>query len=404
MGEAGCRIIISKEEARGFLVSYHNLNRIEAFEGMEGVLKCFNRIKSIQYDPLDVVGKNPDLVLQSRVAGYKPELLYDLLYRQHKLIDGFDKEMCIYAASEFTSFARVRAASGRSTMNALAYRGQLEALELLDEVRGFIKKNGITGSKDLSIGGGQTGRWGHKKLSSAALDYLYSIGELSVKEKRGVQKYYDFTENVVPKEYLQKEDFVSDDDFLDWYVGRRVRAVGLLWNKKGGAWQGHYLSDANARQKALKRLLEKSELKQVYVEGIDTPFYYPAESEGFFDLHTNKSHVRFLAPLDNFLWDREMTKRLFDFEYRWEVYTPASKRKYGYYVLPVLYGTSLVARFEPERSIKGEAFAIKHWWWEPSAVVTDELLEQVQQAIRDFAAYLSVPCKDSYIDVIMKQV
>lgn len=403
MGEAGCRIIISKEEARGFLVSYHNLNRIEAFEGMEGVLKCFNRIKSIQYDPLDVVGKNPDLVLQSRVAGYKPELLYDLLYRQHKLIDGFDKEMCIYAASEFTSFARVRAAYGRSTMNTLAYRGQLKALELLDEVRGFIKKNGITGSKDLSIGGGQTGRWGHKKLSSAALDYLYSIGELSVKEKRGVQKYYDFTENVVPKEYLQKEDFLSDDDFLDWYVGRRVRAVGLLWNKRGGAWQGHYISDAKARQKALERLLEKKELKQVYVEGIDDPFYYPTEAEGFFNVHNNKSYVRFLAPLDNLLWDREMTKRLFDFEYRWEVYTPASKRKYGYYVLPVLYGTSLVARFEPERSKKGEAFVIKHWWWEPSAAVTDELLEQVQQAIRDFAAYLSVPCKDSYIDVIMKQ-
>lgn len=404
MGEPSGKNLISKEEARSFLVSYHNLNRIETFEGMDGVIKCFDRIKSIQYDPLDVVGKNPDLVLQSRVARYKPELLYDLLYRQHKLIDGFDKEMCIYATSEFASFARIRSACGRSTMNALAYRGQLDALKLLDEVREYVNQNGMTGSKDLSIGGGQTGRWGHKKLSSAALDYLYSIGELSVKEKRGVQKYYDFTENVVPEEYLRKEDFISDDAFMEWYVRRRVQSVGLLWDKRGGAWQGHYISDANARKKALERLQKKNEIKQVYVEEVDSPFYYPAGAEGFFYIHNNKNYVRFLAPLDNLLWDREMTKRLFDFDYRWEVYTPVSKRKYGYYVLPVLYGTSLVARFEPEKRKQGEAFGIKNWWWEQSAAVTDELLEQVQQAIRDFAAYLSVPCRDSYNDVIMKQV
>lgn len=392
---------ISIEEARRFLVNYHNLNRASEINGTDGVIQCFQRIKSIQYDPLDVVGRNADLVLQSRVSGYKPEMLHDLLYNQHEMIDGFDKEMCIYATNEFHHFARVRKAHSESSKATLAYRGQLGALEILDDVREYIKLNGLTSTKDLSIGESRASRWGHKKLSSAALDYLYCTGELCVKEKRGVQKYYDFSENVIPKELLKKADFNNDEDFLEWYIKRRIQCVGLLWNKRGGAWQGHYLSDIKIREEVLKRLVDKNELKVIHIEGIEAPFYYPYEAECFFNTFEDKNYVRFIAPLDNILWDREMTRKIFEFNYSWEVYTPVDKRKYGYYVLPVLFGSKLIARFEPEKSKKNEPFTIKKWWWEPGVTVTDEMLDQIQHSIQDFARYLSVPCKDKYPDVIM---
>jgi len=189
---------------------------------------------------------------------------------------------------------------------------------------------------------------------------------------------------------------------IEWYIKRRVQAVGLIWNRRGGAWQGHYLSDSKVREKILGQLLEKDELRMVYIEGINEPFYYPADAECYFNSF-DKNYVRFLAPLDNMLWDRELVSKLFDFDYRWEVYTPADKRKYGYYVLPVLYGTSLLARFEPEKCKKGEAFAIKNWWWEPGVVITDDMLEQLEAAIKDFATYLSVPCRDGYMEQIMSQ-
>lgn len=394
---------ISIEEARGFLVNYHNLNQARDFKGIGGVIQCFQQIKSIQYDPLDVVGRNADLVLQSRVGGYESDMLYNLLYHQHELIDGFDKEMCIYVTNEFHNFKRIRKACGERAEGTLAYRGQLDALTILDEVRDYIKLNGVTNSKDLSIGESRASRWGHKKLSSAALDYLYCTGELSVKEKRGVHKYYDFTENVVPKELLKKDEFLSDEDFCEWYIKRRIQCVGLLWNKRGGAWQGHYLSDIKIRNKVLKRLIDKDELKEIRIEGMDTPFYFPNEAECFFDNYTKKKYVKFLAPLDNLLWDREMISKLFKFDYRWEVYTPVDKRKYGYYVLPVLYGTKLVARFEPEKRKKDEPFTIKNWWWEPGVIVTDEILKQIHHSIKEFARYLSVPCNDTYTNAIMKQ-
>lgn len=105
-------MIISKEDARKFLINYHNLNNYDNFTGKEGILKCFNQIKSIQYDPLDVVGRNADLVLQARVNEYKPNLLHELLYQSHDLIDGFDKEMCIYLTTEFNRFTRIRKSNG----------------------------------------------------------------------------------------------------------------------------------------------------------------------------------------------------------------------------------------------------------------------------------------------------
>ncbi|TCL57985.1 hypothetical protein EDD76_10799 [Kineothrix alysoides] len=396
-------VIISMEEARSFLVNYHNLNQARNLKGIEGVKQCFRQMKSIQYDPLDVVGRNADLVLQARVSGYEPGMLYELLYQRHELIDGFDKEMCIYATNEFGKFKKIRAASGESAKRTMAYRGQLDALNVLDDVREHVKTYGPTGSKDISIGESRACRWGHKKLSSAALDYLYCIGELSVREKRGVQKYYDFTENVVPKVILGQEEFESDRKFLEWYIKRRVQSVGLLWNKRGGAWQGHFLSDMKMREEVLNYLVDIGELQMVLIEGIASPFYMACEDKKFFDVSLDKKYVKFLAPLDNMLWDREMIKKIFDFDYRWEVYTPVDKRKYGYYVLPVLYGNQLVARFEPEKHKKDEPFSIKNWWWENGVTITDELLEQTQHAIEDFARYLSVQCLGTYENAILKK-
>lgn len=269
-------------------------------------------------------------------------------------------------------------------------------------MRAHIRQHGSTSSKDISIGESRASRWGHKKLSSAALDYLYCTGELSVNDKKGVQKYYDFTENVIPKEHLNKNEFLTDDEFLDWYVKRRIKCVGLLWNKKGGAWLGHYLYDNKTREQIINRLVENQELKTVYIEGINAPFYYLPEGECFFNSFEDKNYVRFLAPLDNMLWDRELVRKVFDFDYSWEVYTPVIKRKFGYYVLPVLYGNDLIARFEPEKCKKGEPFTIKKWWWEPGVTVTDDMLEHIHRAIEDFAEYLSIPCKDSYIKEIME--
>jgi hypothetical protein len=95
-----------------------------------------------------------------------------------------------------------------------------------------------------------------------------------------------------------------------------------------------------------------------------------------------------MAPLDNLLWDRRMLKELFDFDYRWEVYVPADKRRYGYYVLPVLYGDRFIARFEPGNDTKRSLLTIKNWWWESGTNPSDVMKADLVGCFRRFLEYL----------------
>ena len=379
---------ITKQEAREALCRYHNLDGSQKFSGIEGVRNVMKQIGSIQYDPLCVVARNADLVLQARVRDYSPKYLEELLYKQRELVDGGDKELCIYQMRDFGKFEKVREPQTEAYINTLRWRGQMGALDIEDEVLKFVRQNGTTGAKDISIGEVRESSWGPKKLSSACIEYLFCQGKLCVVQKKGTLKYYDLAERVVPEEYHCTNDFKEFEDFIDWYVLYRMKAVGLIWNKKGGAWQGHFISEDEIRSAAIKRLVEKNLVVEYQVDGIKEKVYGPKEVEECFANHTESNYARFIAPLDNIMWDRNFVEALYDFYYRWEVYTPVEKRKYGYYVLPVLYNGKMVARFEPYRLKDAKEFKIKQWWWEDSCTVTDDMIETIGREMECFAKML----------------
>lgn len=379
-----------KDEARRMLCRYHNLDGAEELCGKKGVEKIMRRIHSIQYDPLNVVARNADLVLQARVKDYRESVLYDLLYKEHKLIDGFDKEMCIYDMKDFARFQFVRNEYEKYAKSALIYRNQTGVLNILDDVRDFVETHGKTGTKDISIGEVRESRWGHKKLSSIALDYLFNTGVLTVVDKRGTQKYFDLTERVLDSENLSCDPNMTVEEFLEWYVERRIQSVGFLWNKSGGAWQGRFLSENKLRSSTLQSLVEKNRIEEIQIEGIKEPFYISAKNKKYMKNQATGSYVRFVAPLDNIMWDRQMLEMLFGITYRWEVYTPVEKRKHGYYVLPVLYNGQFIARFEAEPIRKTGEFIIKNWWWEPKVEPNDEMREMIVNEIARFTEFLQI--------------
>lgn len=393
--------VYSKEEARHMLCRYHNLDGAEALCGKAGAETIMRRIHSIQYDPLLVVARNADLVLQARVRDYRETDLYALLYEEHKLVDGFDKEMCIYNADEFGRFRFVRDAYHEHAVLTLQYRNQLEVLDILDDVREFVAKHGMTGTKDISIGEVRESRWGHRKLSSAALDYLFNSGELCVVDKRGTQKYFDLTERVLADKDLQCNQDMTIEEFLEWYVERRIQSVGFLWNKSGGAWQGRFLSENEVRSSVLRTLAEKKRIDEIQIEGIKESFYVAKDFQEYMKYQTANSYVRFIAPLDNIMWDRKMLEMLFDFTYRWEVYTPVVKRKFGYYVLPVLYNGRFVARFEAEPVHQTESFVIKNWWWESGIEPNDDMIGAILKEMDFFAEFLQVHNAKDNMKMIM---
>ncbi len=402
------KITMSKEELRKFLVMYQGLYSSKPFNGEDGIKNFINRVGCIQYDPLNVVGRNADLVLQSRIENYDPIMLESLLYDKRELIDGWDKMMAIYSAEDWPYFKRVRSIRRVEIERALHHRNSIEVINYVDEVKEYIKKNGATLPSKLDIGRVESGVWGHGKLSSATMDYMWNSGTLGVREKKNTQKVYDLVENLFPRRLLEmKEPFNEDNDFYKWYFKRRIGSTGIYWDRNGEGWLGHFVSDKSLRKKILNELLEEGELILVKVEGLKETFYIRYEDISMLDnLKVNiDKKANFIAPLDNLLWDRKLVKDVFNFEYSWEVYKPVSKRQYGYYVLPVLYEDKLVARFEPEMHRGDEPLLIKNWWWEENYQVTEAAIEAMMECFERFCKYLKADglAEDSYIKILKEQ-
>lgn len=382
------KLRLTNQQARRFILHYQGLLGPRRLEDKSDICQFIKKVGCIQFDPLDRVGTNPHLALQARVKEYEPELLEELLYDDRELIDNWDKNMSIYHRSDWPYFQRYREKSYEKLEDR-----EVLIDELIPRVREEIGRNGPLCSSDLDFDRKVDWSWSPTRGARAALESMYSWGELIIHHKSRGQKYYDFAENHLPGSLLEKDDPNETlEDYYRWYVKRRIGSIGLIWSLSGGAWLGIDGLKKDQRMKALSRLVEEGEIVKVGVEGIRHDFYIPKnaldllEEISTYDKADRK--VRFIAPLDNVLWDRKMVKRLFDFEYVWEVYKPSSERRYGYYVLPVLYGDKFVARFEPIfDSEKGELF-IKNWWWESGQEMTKELEEKLSYAFDKFLDYL----------------
>ncbi len=386
---------ITKEEARKFLVRYHGFDK-NTFNGIDGIIDYINKVGCIQYDPLNVVGRNPDLVLQSRIKNYKSTMLYNLLYKDRLLLDGWDKQMSIYSVDDYPYFYNEYNLPSKleSIRHILKYRNSDEALNYIDSVFEIIRENGPLKPSQIELGSiTRKGSWGHSKYSSIVMDYLYNAGELVIDHKVGVQKVYDLASNKLPKELLDAKKVNSIDELYKWHFLRRVGSVGLIWDKSGGAWLESNLKDRKLRLRILNELVEEGKLVRVEIDGMKENFYVRKTDIHLINDEPVRNKMSFLAPLDNMLWDRQMIKELFDFEYSWEVYTPVIKRKYGYYVLPVLYNDRIIARFEPVIDKNNNELIIKNWWYEEGYKETKKTQTDKNKAINDFCRYLGVNLK-----------
>lgn len=381
-------ILITQEQARHFLLAYQGLRPPYQLEGKAGILSFIRRMGCIQFDPLNIVGHNSDLVLQARLSAFQPGMLQELLYEDRQLLDGWDKNMSIYPVEDWPYFHRLRQDARKNLR-----RNEELVLGVLPQVRQAMEERGPLSSLELDFDQTVDWWWSPTTLGRAALESMYLWGELVIHHKQRTRRVYDFAHRHLPLELLSTPDPNPDDEqYHDWYVLRRIGSIGLLWSRAGDAWLGMFGIKAPQRQPALARLLEQGQIFEVQVEGIEVPFYIRSLDRPILDQTLGSPNpaprAAIIAPLDNLIWERRLVKELFGFEYRWEVYKPAAERDYGYYVLPVLYGDRFIARFEPGRDKKDKALVIKNWWWEPGVEPTAELKSALKDCFRRFIRYL----------------
>jgi uncharacterized protein YcaQ len=371
------------------MLAWQGLYPPRSWKGKRGVKSFFQRVRSIQFDPINVVGRNPDLVLQSRVEDYSPSLLEGMLYKERVLVDSWDKKANISLTEDWPYFSRYRASIGKM----LGVSPDL-VKELAPAILDQIAREGPQSSLEFKIDKKTDWAWGPTRAIKAGLEVLYKQGLLGVHHRVSSRRYFDLIENLLPAQLLKAPDPNQDlEAYYRWHVLRRISAMGLAHPNAGDQWGGMLDLKTSRRREILQELVAAGELVMIEVDELTGEgFYMRGEDFSLIQGSLKDQPVKkaaFIAPLDNLLWDRKTIKRLFDFRYVWEVYKPESKREYGFFVLPVLYGDEIVGRFDPIFNREKAQLHIKDWWWEKGVQVDQEMAQALKECMSRFLIYLN---------------
>ena len=388
-------LTVTPDQARQFILLRQGLLGEHRFIGRNGAYQYVRQAGCIQFDPVDVCGRNAELTLQSRVKGITRKTLSDLLYRDRLLVDYSDKELSIWPIEDWPYFADYRE---RSIEHGKQFPG---IPELEEKAVAYIRKHGPVSSDTLPIEGTifwhssmhWSGHWDKDSLAArSVLEQLYTDGVLLIHHKTGSRKYYDLADKYLPAELLSAPNPCPDEaSWLCWRVKRRIGAVGLLWNRNSTAWLGINMA-TEQRNASFDRLEKDGVITPVQVEGIRFPLYMLTDDLPLLASVTAgqaslKPRLEFLAPLDPMLWDRKLIEAVWGYRYSWEIYTPVVKRKYGYYVLPVLWGDRLIGRIEPKADRKAKSLTVQNVWLEPGVRRTKKLSGQIDRAVQRLARF-----------------
>jgi uncharacterized protein len=380
-------IVLSKKQARRFILLKQGLLGEYRFEGETGILNFIKQAGCIQYDPIDVCGKNAELVLQSRIKNFKKSMLSHLLYDNRQLLDYFDKNLSIMRVEDWKYFERIR------EYHRLNGRGHDEVDAVAERLKEIIEANGPICSKDIDFGQRLEWYWSHNtNLSRVALETLYFRGDLIIHHKKGTAKYYALAKDYIPNEILsEKEPFPDEIDHLKWRVLRRISALGLLWNKPSDAWLNIWNLKSAERNRIFDELCKEGKILAIKIEDCKELFYCNSSDLKLIQevLQNNdyKERIELIAPLDNMMWDRKLIKEIFNFEYKWEIYTPIPERKYGYYVLPILSGECFIGRIEVVHERKNKKLIVKSIWFEDGVKQTKKLQNILESCLNRFAKF-----------------
>jgi uncharacterized protein len=362
-------LVLDRATARRFLVLRHLLAPPRGLPPEpESVLTVMARLGSLQFDPLDIAGRNHDLVLASRIAGYQRAWTDAYLYETRTFYETYNKGLSLVPTADLPWY-RVTWDLHLASHDASTFT---EHADLVEELLGRIRRDGPLSSTDVEPRAAIDWYWRPTNQVRAILEALAEAGVLGLARREGNRRVYDLAERLFPAALLDERH--DQDDQRRHKLRSRYQAHGLLGS--GGQaeiWLG--IGKAVEWHRRREELLASGEILPVEVDGtkgvrymvaVDLPFLEQARREIAAGLPPGgvAPGVAFLAALDPLVWDRELLRRLWDFDYVWEVYVPAAKRRWGYYVLPLLFGDRLVGRIEPRADRKARSLRIVDLWWE----------------------------------------
>ena len=369
---------ISRQTARRFILGRQGLWPGRRWRGERGTEQAMRTMEHLQLDPLGIMARAQDLMLHSRVIDYMPDDWARLTYEKRRFFD-WGGWLAVRPMDELPYWRRLM---GRERENGHWRDVEHEHHETIQEMRRVLQERGTVTNRDFSMSSRKrTDSYRGRKDSAVALYYLWRVGDAMVHHRERFERVYAPTEAVVPAALLDEASDAETDDFMR---RKQVAFEGL----SALSVSSYTMYSKGERAKAIawrKRAVEDGVLIEVSVGGWRAPRWALASDLEAIETvaagrvprawrpleTTTTEEATFLAPLDP-VSARKRAKALFEFDYIWEVYTPARKRKFGYYALPVLWGDRLVARFDGRFDRSTSTFAILGFWPEEAELVDDE--------------------------------
>jgi hypothetical protein len=386
---------ISRQTHRRFLLASQALWPGRRFEGPLGAESALRQMQALQLDPLVMIARSQDIAMYGRVLNYKPEHLYKMAYEKRKAFD-YGGWLMMYPMSDFPYW---RMHMDQRKARGLNYESFTHPpKDLLKFILNELRERGPLGNRDFE--GTRVKAWSYRgrKETSIGLFYLWLTGEVMISNRKGFDRIYDLRERVVPARF----DYAATEQETVEFMSKKIIAfLGMLAESRLGTELSYYLHKDVSRDDAkmiVHQLVENNTVSRVRVEG---------SKDGFLILNSDQPHlseleagripkvwkpkgptteeeITLLAPLE-IVSARGRAKKVFDFEYLWEVYKPAHQRRWGYYTLPILYGDDLVARLDPKLDRTTNTLHILGFWLEEDAPKDEAFADALANGLKRFA-------------------
>ncbi|CAN5758275.1 MAG: winged helix-turn-helix domain-containing protein [Rubrobacter sp.] len=376
----------SVEAARAMLLAAQGLGSAPKRATKDDVRGIIRWMGVLQIDSISVVARSPYLVLWSRLGSYEPRWLDELL-AEGAVFEYWSHAACFIPIEDYGLYRRLMIDGGEKT------RGWMRAdREEIQHVMERVNDNGPVRSAEFARTDGKAGGWWEWKPEKRALEHLFAAGELMISRRESFHRVYDLRERVLANALPDWEDALAptEQEVRRALALKAVRALGVAFAR----WVPDYFrTPKKGVAGLLDELTDEGSLIRAMIE--DEPAYVHPDNatlaENVLSNELQSSVTTLLSPFDPIVWDRARASELFGFDYKIEVYTPAARRRYGYYSLPILHDGALVGRLDAKAHRKQNVFEVKAIHLEPDTPVNDDLISGLADALRDCAGWHGTP-------------
>ncbi len=383
------QLTLTRQDLRRLAITRQHLSQKET----PAMLDVIRDLGCVQLDPIRAVERTHLLVLWSRLGNFNEAALERLRWEEKAVFEYWAHAASLVLTEEYPVYSwgmrQRRDDTGRAARYQKWFDEHPGILELKDHILDRLRQEGPLFSREIETEDHMRyeSRWSSGRYVGVILDYLWTNGEILTVERLGNQRKWGLAEHFWP-EWTPQEEWTAQQT-CRFAVQKAVRALGAATVKQIKA---HYTRGMYVELTAvLKQLVKEEILVPVKVEGLSDDYYLHIADLPLLDQLQNgawRPHTTFLSPFDNLICDRDRTEALWNFFYRIEIYVPAAKREYGYYVLPILHGDQLIGRIDPKMDRASNTLHIQNVYAEPGAPKNKKVVRDIGKAAASLATFL----------------